>query len=183
MSNPAIELTGLRFGHLTVIHRAGTTTGSTQKAIWLCQCDCGVRVCRESQSLRSTRRPNGNHCGCRGTRPPRHGMSNKRPYRIWVHMKRRCYDPTFKDYKNWGARGIRMCEAWYIKFDNFWSDMSNGYSDQLSIDRIDNDGHYEPTNCRWATAKQQVANRRPPHTISRIVAPGTDLLYRPRAAT
>ena len=87
------------------------------------------------------------------------GMSKTKPYNVWCNMIARCKRKTHRRYGDWGGRGIGVCEEW-LKFENFWNDMKDGYSDGLSIDRIDNDGDYNLKNCRWATAKQQANNTR-----------------------
>lgn len=161
MANPAIDLTGKRFGYLKVLSRAGTTAVFPYRAVWLCRCDCGNEVDRVSQSLRTKHRTNPRHCGCRhGEHLISHGMSDTRPFVIWTHMRRRCEKPDFKDYRNYGARGIKVCRRWQ-KFENFWADMKKGYKPNLTLDRKNNDGNYTPRNCRWATAQQQRANQRP----------------------
>lgn len=90
-----------------------------------------------------------------------HGLRNSRLYRIWTNIKTRCYNAKDPHYSRWGGRGIVMCDEWKDDFKSFydWA-MSNGYSDDLTIDRIDNDGNYEPSNCRWVTAKEQSKNKR-----------------------
>ena len=91
---------------------------------------------------------------------PTHGMSYSRMYRIWLGMKTRCYNEKDKSYKRYGGRGIKMCDEWKHDFKAFcgWS-MENGYADNLSIDRKDVNGNYEPANCRWTTQKEQANNR------------------------
>lgn len=92
-----------------------------------------------------------------------HGKRNTRLYRIWANMKTRCYNQKDPHYKNWGARGIRVCDEWREDFSAFYSwAMSNGYAEDLSIDRIDNDKGYSPENCRWATSEEQKENKQSP---------------------
>lgn len=94
-----------------------------------------------------------------------HGMSHTRPFVTWVNMRNRCENPKNKNFENYGGKGIRVCERWQ-KFENFWDDMKRGYSDNLTLDRIDNNGNYEPNNCRWATMKEQGRNTNRNHLIS-----------------
>ena len=90
-----------------------------------------------------------------------HGKRNTRLYRIWSNIKTRCYNVNDPHYSNWGGRGVVICDEWINDFQSFynWS-ISNGYNDTLTIDRIDNDGNYEPSNCRWITVKEQNQNKR-----------------------
>lgn len=159
MSNPALDLRGQRFGFLTVLRRQGSSTGLTRKARWLCRCDCGTEVTRESQYLRAKHRPAPRHCGCQHGNK-RHAMSDTRPYRIWHGMRGRCLNPLDKDWRNYGARGITVCEAWVQSFAAFWSDMSSTYQPWLTLGRVDNSAGYSKANCRWETPQEQGNNTR-----------------------
>lgn len=157
---PLIDLTGQRFGRLVVIKREPTVNHRTK---WLCVCDCGNLVSVYAGSLRSN---NTASCGCiqreaTAQSHRTHGKSHTRLWYLWRHMKARCYCKTNPAFRRYGGRGITVCEEWQNDFQSFydWA-MANGYQDNLFIDRIDNDKGYSPDNCRWATQKQQIKNRR-----------------------
>lgn len=164
MSN-AKDLTGKRFGRLVVVKRVGSNKKGN--SIWECHCDCGNISNVVGYSLTDGK---SRSCGClqkeavanmNKTCKRTHGKKNTRLYRIWNGMKDRCFNKNSPDYNSYGGRGITVCEEWKQSFECFyiWA-VSNGYSDSLSIDRINGDGNYEPDNCRWATASEQNRNRR-----------------------
>ena len=156
-----VDLTGFRFGRLTVLHEAGRSKAG--KVLWLCQCDCGNTKIIVGGDLRSGRTAS---CGCYHHRVVTeqvtiHGSRFSRLYRIWSAMKYRCGSPSADNYADYGGRGIKVCTEWERSFSAFkkWA-LENGYSDELSIDRIDGDAGYSPENCRWADAVTQARNKR-----------------------
>lgn len=222
MANKIIDITGKKFGKLTVLNRDGYTDGKRKFILWLCECECGNKVLRTASHLKT----NNNHtcgecekekdediigkqfgywkvlkrvppksrkrrylcrckcgnvkevmydtlklgtsvsCGCYHKeqlieRLTTHGQTGNRIMRIYYNIKSRCYDATNKRFNDYGGRGIKMCKDWYNSPEKFvkWS-FNNGYNDELSIDRIDVDGNYEPDNCRWITMSEQSNNKR-----------------------
>ena len=155
-----IDLTGRKFGKLTVIERAENSRNG--KSRWLCKCECGNEKTTSGETLRSGKTSS---CGCRyfesnKGRNKTHGQTKTRLHRIWCGMKRRCNSPTAHGFEWYGGRGITVCEEWKNSFEAFrdWA-LSNGYADNLTLDRIDTNGNYYPDNCRWATYKAQENNR------------------------
>jgi hypothetical protein len=154
-----IEMTGKRFGRLVVVEQAGVST--TRKALWLCRCNCGEERIIPGDGLRQ-----GEHvsCGCHRRdltveRNTKHGRYHSKIHIAWTNMLQRCLNPNATKFNNYGGRGITVCERWR-SFENFLEDIGDPPSSNLSIDRIDVNGNYEPGNCRWATTVQQRHNRR-----------------------
>ena len=165
MARRAINLAGQRFGRLVVIDRATEMPG----VWWYCICDCGKRKKIRSSQLRYG---SVKSCGCLRDEmraehnKPRHGDTGTRLYSIWRGMKKRCYQPTSAGYKNYGGRGITVCDEWISSYESFrdWA-LANGYTDELTLDRKDSNGNYNPSNCRFASYIDQENNRRNCHYI------------------
>ena len=158
-----VNLLGQKFGRLVVVEKTAIR-GSSGAVFWKCLCDCGNTKNVSSSCLKTSQTKS---CGCyfidvarkKGQAKKIHGMTNTRLYRIWSNMKNRCYSETNKKYKNYGGRGIIVCDEWKNSFEQFYKDM--GIPDEnLTLDRIDVNGNYEPANCKWSTQKEQQNNRR-----------------------
>ncbi len=165
-----IDLAGRKFGRLMVLYDTGERKNG--KVIWHCKCDCGNEVDVKSVNLISGYTTS---CGCYNRERVAeantvHGMSRRRKYhpvyRIWQAILQRCENPDHNQYKNYGGRGIKVCDEWHdaVIFIN-WA-LTHGWQEGLSIDRIDNDKGYSPDNCRWVTQKEQQRNRRNNHLIA-----------------
>lgn len=153
-----IDLTGQRFGRWTVLSRAEDYRRGIPQ--WSCRCDCGKAGVVRANILKAGE---SKSCGCLNREMKRnysHGLSQTRTYEAWKHMIQRCTNPHAKHFSYYGGRGITVCERWLSSFENFLADMGER-PPGLTLDRYpDNDGNYEPDNCRWATWTQQAANRR-----------------------
>jgi hypothetical protein len=158
------DLTNMRFGKLLAIEPIKKSYD--RKYYWKCICDCGKNSLALSGNLI---KGNSTSCGCArgniGDLTRKHGMTKTRIFKIWTGVRKRCTNPKCKSYKNYGGRGIIISPKW-DNFIDFYNDMKEGYADNLSLDRIDHNGNYEPGNCRWATSKTQNRNRRNNYIIT-----------------
>lgn len=159
------NLTGMKFNRLTVIKRAEDyiSPSNRKRVMWFCKCDCGNITKVSASNLKSG---GVKSCGCLVSEiikemATTHGGTGTRLHRIYRSMRQRCYDKNSRNFHRYGGRGIEICNEWLGEsgFEHFreWAN-ENGYRSDLTIDRINNDGNYEPNNCRWATYKQQGNN-------------------------
>lgn len=156
-----IDLTGQRFGRLVV--EGFAYKAKDGHSMWKCRCECGKVKVVNGTSLKLGK---SQSCGCLhnellSDRNFKHGGRNTRLYYIWCGMIERTETENQVSYKNYGGRGIKVCEEWRISFEKFrdWA-LKHGYQDELTIDRIDVNGNYCPKNCKWSTAKEQARNKR-----------------------
>lgn len=169
-----IDITGKRFNMLLVLRKGEVRPSASGGSNWVCLCDCGKETVAVGASIRSGKTKS---CGClatkwassmganpeyvakRAEKMATHGQKRRGKitveYRTWLGMKRRCYDPKFKDYPNWGGRGIRVCEEWLHDFIAFYTYMGNRPAGDFTIDRLNPDDHYRPGNVRWAHRTEQ----------------------------
>lgn len=155
------NIVGQKFGMLKVVKFSHT---ENKKSYWLCECECGVRKVLRADSFKPSKTRNvTKSCGCLNNKPREyariHGDSRTKLYHVWASMKDRCVNPNGKYYKHYGGKGISVCDEWKNEYLSFkkWA-IENGYKDGLTIDRIDVNGNYEPSNCRLITHREQQYN-------------------------
>lgn len=161
-----LDLVGKVFTRLTVV---AYNSCNNQGSRWDCICECGNKVTVIGKHLNYGATKS---CGCLKIdgiveRSLTHGLTKTAEYRAWRHMQSRCYNKNVDNYKNYGGRGIVVCDRWLNSFENFLQDMGNRPSDKHSLDRKSSNGNYEPSNCKWSTTAEQTRNIRTNHWIER----------------
>jgi len=157
-----IDITGGKFGRLIVIEKS-PKLDKNKEILWNCKCTCGKKATVPGSALRNGRTKS---CGCLKKEViTKHGLSRKNGitpplYSVWNDMISRCYTPSCKAYSHYGGRGIKVCERWRVSFKNFLKDMEKTWESDLTLERINNDGDYDPNNCKWATRVEQSSNQR-----------------------
>lgn len=163
-----LDISGQRFNKLTALYPTGEKSKNGHNAIWMCLCDCGNLTKANTGQLRCGGKKS---CGCAVIEHASnlnriHGGREERLYSVWIDMRRRCSDPKDRNYKNYGGRGISVCDEWATDYSAFreWA-VSAGYDELAArgvstLDRIDVNGNYEPVNCRWVNSKTQCNNKR-----------------------
>lgn len=151
-----IDISGQKFVRYAVMRRA-------HGSYWVCQCDCGNTRIVDGRTLRAG---TSRSCGCLGheetvQRETVHGLTGHPLHMVWKGMIDRCENKNSVGYQNYGARGIKLCDRWRSDFINFYTDMSPTYRQGLTIERVNNDGDYDPSNCKWIPRSEQSKNRRP----------------------
>lgn len=170
------DLSGLKFGFLTVLRYAGR---HKRGALWAVKCVCGKEINLPSGDItKNLQRKRQASCGCKrnetiARRNTKHAMSFHPAYRAWDAMRARCYRPSHAAWKNYGGRGIKVCERWRISFASFWEDMGPTWQPGLTLERVDNSQGYSPSNCVWATYTQQLNNTRSNTVIETPAGPMT----------
>ena len=156
----AVNLIGVRFGRLTVVKREADKSPGNPR--WLCLCDCGKTTVTQGGALKGGVQIS---CGCYQLETATtHGQEGTRAYSAWAAMKSRCLNPKTKPYKDYGGRGIKVCDSW-LRFENFYADMGDA-PDGMSLDRKDNESGYSLENCRWVSMEVQNNNRRNNHILT-----------------
>lgn len=159
MGSPLKNITGMRYGRLTVVEYVGKQKNG--QSLWLCKCSCGKTVVKRKSALTCGVTKS---CGCyRKERAAglnkTHGLSSTKPYSVWKNMVDRCRNPENKDFHHYGGRGIAVCKEW-LTLEGFMGDMGASFKDGLTLERVDNSKGYCEDNCRWATRKEQSNNLR-----------------------